>query len=195
MSRLRYSAPVQWLFGLRYRVADFWFMRDKGNLLFFSLFAAAILLIGGMVYLVYVDHLRIRWAQQRQQDLMCLARNVYHESRGEPMAGQYAVAEVTMNRVASRHFPDTVCDVVYEKRLDTVPRPARRRILMDRIRLCRNAAGHPVGQGEAGCGGDIRRAARAGGRGRVVLSRRQHRATLGQRKKRVAQIGRHIFYE
>jgi len=48
----------------------------------------------------------------RAAGLDCLARNVYYESRGEPMVGQYAVAEVTMNRVASSLFPDSVCDVV-----------------------------------------------------------------------------------
>ena len=48
----------------------------------------------------------------RASELDCLARNVYYESRGEPMVGQYAVAEVTMNRVASSMFPDSVCDVV-----------------------------------------------------------------------------------
>lgn len=48
----------------------------------------------------------------RASELDCLARNVYYESRGEPMVGQYAVAEVTMNRVASSMFPDSVCRVV-----------------------------------------------------------------------------------
>ena len=31
------------------------------------------------------------------------------------MAGQYAVAEVTMNRKASRFYPKTVCEVVYQR--------------------------------------------------------------------------------
>ncbi len=43
------------------------------------------------------------------------AENVYYESRGEPLMGQYAVAEVTMNRVASPEFPDSVCAVVRAK--------------------------------------------------------------------------------
>lgn len=30
--------------------------------------------------------------------LFCLALNVYFEARGEPLAGQYAVAEVTLHR-------------------------------------------------------------------------------------------------
>lgn len=46
--------------------------------------------------------------------VMCLALNIYHEARGEPLAGQIAVAQVVINRVASPHFPDNVCDVVKE---------------------------------------------------------------------------------
>lgn len=41
--------------------------------------------------------------------LLCLALNVYHESRGEPILGQMAVAQVTMNRAKT---PENVCDVV-----------------------------------------------------------------------------------
>ena len=44
--------------------------------------------------------------------LECLALNTYHESRGESIAGQLAVAQVVMNRVKSKRFPDSVCEVV-----------------------------------------------------------------------------------
>ena len=44
--------------------------------------------------------------------LFCLAMNVYHEARSDPMIGQYAVAHVVMNRVASQRYPDEVCAVV-----------------------------------------------------------------------------------
>lgn len=47
--------------------------------------------------------------------IMCLALNIYNEARGEPLAGQYAVAQVTVNRVADDRWADTVCGVVYEK--------------------------------------------------------------------------------
>lgn len=57
-----------------------------------------------------------------QQNLACLALNIYFEARGEPEAGRYAVAEVTMNRVASRRYPSTVCGVVYEKNWDALRR-------------------------------------------------------------------------
>lgn len=45
----------------------------------------------------------------------CLAKNIYHEARGEPLAGKLAVAKVTINRVESAQFADTICGVVYEK--------------------------------------------------------------------------------
>ncbi|MCL3882416.1 cell wall hydrolase [Marivita sp. GX14005] len=42
----------------------------------------------------------------------CLAEALYFEARGETIKGQFAVAEVIMNRVKSGRFPDTVCGVV-----------------------------------------------------------------------------------
>lgn len=47
-----------------------------------------------------------------QKDLVCMARNVYHEARGEHMSGKAAVAQVVMNRVQSSSFPDDVCGVI-----------------------------------------------------------------------------------
>lgn len=44
--------------------------------------------------------------------LMCLALAVYFEARSEPLDGQFAVAEVVLNRVADPTFPDSVCAVV-----------------------------------------------------------------------------------
>lgn len=41
----------------------------------------------------------------------CLAEAIYFESRGEPLAGQIAVAEVVLNRTASRGFPNSICGV------------------------------------------------------------------------------------
>jgi len=50
-----------------------------------------------------------KYAQER-----CLATNIYHEARSESLAGQYAVADVVLNRVKSRHYPDTICGVVHQ---------------------------------------------------------------------------------
>ena len=42
----------------------------------------------------------------------CLAEAIYYEARGEAIQGQYAVAEVILNRVDSKRYPDTICKVV-----------------------------------------------------------------------------------
>ena len=42
----------------------------------------------------------------------CLSEALYFEARGETVKGQFAVAEVIMNRVKSARFPDNVCGVI-----------------------------------------------------------------------------------
>jgi spore germination cell wall hydrolase CwlJ-like protein len=63
----------------------------------------------------WLDRAEERRLAQRAEDLQCLAENVYYEARGEELVGQYAVAEVTMNRVASPAFPNSVCGVVHSR--------------------------------------------------------------------------------
>lgn len=46
------------------------------------------------------------------QEWECLSEALYFEARGESVKGQFAVAEVILNRVDSPLFPDTVCKVV-----------------------------------------------------------------------------------
>jgi len=47
---------------------------------------------------------------------VCLALNMFFEARNGPLVEQAMVAEVTLNRVASKHYPDTVCDVVWQRK-------------------------------------------------------------------------------
>ena len=49
-----------------------------------------------------------------KQDLFCMAKNIYHEAGSEPTLGKYAVAQVTINRMKSPQYKDTVCSVVFE---------------------------------------------------------------------------------
>ena len=48
------------------------------------------------------------------KELHCMSEAIYFEARSETRSGQKAVAEVILNRVDSKHFPDTVCGVVYQ---------------------------------------------------------------------------------
>ena len=42
----------------------------------------------------------------------CLALNMYHESRGQGIAGELAVTAVVLNRVNDKRYPNTICEVV-----------------------------------------------------------------------------------
>jgi spore germination cell wall hydrolase CwlJ-like protein len=112
------------------RRLGYWFIGAKDGLGFFAMLALPILGMLGIVYFAYRAEPRIepariealqgeaRYAQQRADDLQCLAENIYFEARGEPLAGQYAVAEVTLNRTRAQNFPHTICQVVHETRWD-----------------------------------------------------------------------------
>jgi spore germination cell wall hydrolase CwlJ-like protein len=65
----------------------------------------------------YVSQGYVSTAERKQfaaAEIHCLAQAIYHESRGEPDRGQWAVASVILNRVDSRTYPDTVCGVVFQ---------------------------------------------------------------------------------
>ena len=53
--------------------------------------------------------------EKREQQLECLARNIYFEAAKEPFEGKVAVAQVTINRAESGKFPSDICDVVFQK--------------------------------------------------------------------------------
>ncbi len=105
--RRKSIAVSSWRRNLRSR----WRRLDKAPWIFVFIVGSAFAATGYVAYSIYANEVD-------RQNLTCLALNVYFESRGEPLAGQYAVAEVTMNRVASRHYPRTVCGVVYQKNWD-----------------------------------------------------------------------------
>jgi spore germination cell wall hydrolase CwlJ-like protein len=113
----------------RYRISFAWYCLDKGAVAFYALLPLPFALLAVVAYFLHEDFELVHAGHERavaeavaarDAELTCLAENVYHEARGEPLAGQYAVAEVTMNRVASSLFPKSVCEVVHEKRWDAL---------------------------------------------------------------------------
>ena len=54
-------------------------------------------------------------ADRENAEWSCLAEALYFEARGESVKGQFAVAEVILNRVKSASYPDTVCGVVKQR--------------------------------------------------------------------------------
>ena len=107
---------------LRRSLRMFWYRSDRETWVFIAIIvglltAFAVLMVA---VIAYQEERRQRAKEAHRQNVACLARNVYYEARGEPLAGQYAVAEVTMNRKASKRFPRTVCEVVYQKNWDPI---------------------------------------------------------------------------
>ena len=112
----------------RRRIVFNWLARGGGGFSSFAMFAIPALAIASIVTFAWSSRSRgetrrVEAAQARAAELTCLAENIYYEARGEPLDGQYAVAEVTLNRVRSPFFPKTICAVVHDTRWD----PLRRR--------------------------------------------------------------------
>lgn len=59
----------------------------------------------------------IQKQKEKDKQIECLATNIYWEARGENIDGQVAVAQVTLNRSNHPDFPDTICEVVYQKNI------------------------------------------------------------------------------
>lgn len=49
-----------------------------------------------------------------EREIECLALNSYFESRNQSLAGQIAVAQVVLNRVRAKNYPDTICEVIQQ---------------------------------------------------------------------------------
>jgi len=121
------------------RLSTYRLLHAQDSLPFLVMLGVPVLCIAGIIIFAYVDGPRITpvdtnalkrevaRANRRENDLQCLAENIYFEARGEPLEGQYAVAEVTLNRTQAQHFPHTVCAVVHEMRWD----PSRKRTVAD----------------------------------------------------------------
>jgi spore germination cell wall hydrolase CwlJ-like protein len=165
--------------------------------LFVLAIGIVIALVGLVQHGVFADEdRRLELARQRhEQNVACLARNVYYEARGEPTAGQYAVAEVTMNRRASGRYPDSVCEVVYQRNWD----PLRRRYVAA-------FSWTELGELDEPSGEAWRRAREVAETvyyemhapaldGSLFFHATYVNPSWSKDKRRVVRIGRHIFYK
>ena len=56
----------------------------------------------------------VKKVQLSNSEKLCLTQAIYHEARGESETGQWAVANVIINRAMSHKFPTTLCGVVFQ---------------------------------------------------------------------------------
>lgn len=173
-----------------------WYRADGEAMAFAAMIGAALLAFSFGVHAVLARHERaLEQAQEvERKNLECLAKNVYYEARGEPAKGQYAVAEVTMNRKASKRYPASVCAVVYEKRWDAI----RKRYVGAFSWTEFYAVPEPAGEAWA----LARKVAEEVYYGRApeqLSGATYYHATYikpswARTQERVARIGRHVFY-
>src|SRR5689334_1981047 len=87
-----------------------WHARELGGLGFVAMAAIPVAALGSIVAFARSgrsddEAARLAAAHARAREIRCLAENVYYEARGESLNGQYAVAEVTMNRLRAPSYP------------------------------------------------------------------------------------------
>lgn len=118
-------------------------------------------------------------------ELDCLAGAVYFESKGEPLKGQLAVAEVILNRAESGRFPKSICGVVKQKSQFSFVRSGRIPAIPRSSEAWRKAVAiaHIATNNLA-----------KGGVGEAMFFHARYVSPGWRRLTRVASIGNHIFY-
>ncbi len=120
------------------------------------------------------------------EDMKCLAGAVYFEARGEPLAGQLAVAQVIINRTEDGRFARSYCGVVAQPGQFSFMRGGRMPQIREhspawaRARAIAEIAHKGLWQSEADDA--------------VFFHARYVRPDWSHRKQRLAQISTHIFY-
>jgi spore germination cell wall hydrolase CwlJ-like protein len=106
---------------------------------------------------------------------------VYHEARGEPRAGQVAVARVIINRTKSGRYPTSICGVVYQPSQFSALKPGMTPSNVAQWRTAQAVADDAL-QGE--------------GEDRMQGAMYFHASYVrpGWNRVRVAAIGNHVFY-
>ena len=94
-------------------------MRDILKNLRKIMLVMCILLIIGTIFTIVSDQNKLENTSYAKatnsSDIQLMARAINGEARGEPYAGQVAVAAVVLNRVKSSSFPNTIAGVIYQK--------------------------------------------------------------------------------
>lgn len=123
-----------------------------------------------------------------KQDLFCMAKNIYHEAGSEPLLGKYAVAQVTINRMKSPLYADTVCSVVFQ--------PNQFSWASQHSRRWSTPAGKGWTEANRIAHDVLENNKRVYGLSGALFFHATHvRPQWANRKNELARIGLHIFYE
>lgn len=127
-----------------------------------------------------------------EDQVRCLALNIYFEARSETHSGRKAVAAVTINRLQSRRFPKTICEVVRQGGDEALhgcqfswwcdgrsDKPREGRAWREAVKMAEQVIRHGVKDPT---------------RGALWYHADYVKPVWRREKVRVARIGRHIFY-
>ena len=67
-----------------------------------------------IVFLIFLLASCGAYASDENEEIFCLARNIYFEAGNQPLAGKLAVGHVVINRRNNGLFPNTICEVVHD---------------------------------------------------------------------------------
>lgn len=127
-------------------------------------------------------------------EIECMALNIYHESRGEPIAGQYAVAEVTLNRTRSREFPNNICKVVYQQHWNSQRKELSYAFSWTGLAVTTNYKSAAWRQARDIARDVLTRERKPTLQGALYYHSIDVKPEWSRNHKRLATIGRHIFY-
>ena len=65
----------------------------------------------------------------KADQINCLVEAVYHEARSERFMAQLSVANVVLQRVTDRRFPNTICKVVHQGKYNRRGQPIRNKCM------------------------------------------------------------------
>jgi spore germination cell wall hydrolase CwlJ-like protein len=180
----RHSQWLRWWTELRF----FWYASDKTPWFVGTSIGLIVAGFGALMISMVAN-------DTEHRELNCLALNVYYEARGEPRSGRYAVAEVTMNRVASPRYPGTVCEVVYQKNWD----PLRKRYVgafsWTEFDVRPMPEGEPWKQAREAAAAVYNGAEPAQVNGALLYHATYIQPRWSRGKRPVARIGGHVFYK
>ncbi|MCU0894841.1 MAG: cell wall hydrolase [Rhodospirillales bacterium] len=127
-----------------------------------------------------------------EDQVRCLALNIYFEARSETHSGRKAVAAVTINRLQSRRFPKTICEVVRQGGDEALhgcqfswwcdgrsDKPREGKAWREAVKMAEQVVRHGVKDPT---------------RGALWYHADYVKPVWRREKVRVARIGRHIFY-
>lgn len=121
-----------------------------------------------------------------QKDKACLVENIYREAGGESYEGKLAVAQVTLQRLASKKFGNTICKVVYAQGQFSWTIPGRK----PRINKSSKNWKDSVKAAESALTGKrIKKIS-----GAYSFHPKGRKPKWARMKRRLGEIGRHVFY-